>query len=308
MSWMQLDSPLDDAARRERLYAGQLFVFSPRPSTRALCDFAREMAEEAFRPLDPRDAQHSLPVEDYVRILAELKPRFIHHPRSKEIIRDLLTEFGCSLSETYFDVPRMRTATNGGYLTAGIAYAFHPHRDTWYSAPSCQLNWWLPVYEIVPESALAFHPRYWTQPLRNGSSRYNYAKWNQEGRKVAASQVKEDTREQPRPEEPVEMDPQVRIVCPPGGLILFSGAQLHSTVPNTSGRARFSVDFRTVHLADVVSGAGAPNIDSACTGTTMGDYLRGTTLAHIPEDLVRRYDQEPTAGRPRVDVAPERNG
>ncbi len=295
MNSVFFDSKMTEAERRRRLYEGQIFVFSPRPSSRALCELAREMTEAAFKPLDPRDAQHSLPVEQYVAILADLKPRFIHDPRAKEIIRKLLAEFGCDLAATYFDVPRLRTATHGGYLTSGIAYAFHPHRDTWYSAPFTQLNWWLPVYDITPENALAFHPAYWSRPLRNGSYRYNYAEWNRASRKSAAQHVKEDTRDQPKPEEPVELDPQVRLVCPPGGAILFSGAQLHSTVPNTSGHTRFSVDFRTVNFDDVAADGGAHNVDSACTGTTMGDYLRGTDLTHIPAELIDRYEQRPAA-------------
>ena len=60
----------------------------------------------------------------------------------------MLTELGCNLAKTYFDVPRMRTAFPGDYLKSGIAYAFHPHRDTWYSAPFCQINWWMPIYEV----------------------------------------------------------------------------------------------------------------------------------------------------------------
>jgi hypothetical protein len=232
-----------------------------------------------------------------VAVLAELKPRFIHHPKSKELIRDLLADLGCDLAETYFDVPRLRTATHGGYLTSGIAYAFHPHRDTWYSAPFSQINFWLPVYEIAPENALAFHPAYWRRPLRNGSRRYNYAEWNRESRRNAAQHIKEDTRDQPKPEEPVELDPQLRVVCPPGGAIIFSAAQLHSTVPNTSGRTRYSVDFRTVNLTDVMRGGGAPNIDSECTGTTMGDYLRGTDLSHLPADIIRQYDEAPAGTR-----------
>ena len=76
-----------------------------------------------------------MPVEKYVEILAALKPKFIHHPKSKQFIQGLLKEFGCDLNKTYFDVPRLRTATSDGYLTTGIAYAFHPHRDSWYSAP-----------------------------------------------------------------------------------------------------------------------------------------------------------------------------
>lgn len=295
MNSIFIDSTASETIRRRRLYEGHLFVFSPRSTSVALCEFARELAEEAFAPLDPRVAQFSLPVEQYVTILAALKPRFIHHPRSKELVRAVLEDFGCDVTKTYFDVPRLRTATHGGYLTSGIAYAFHPHRDTWYSAPFCQLNWWLPIYDLVPENALAFHPQYWRKPVRNGSARYNYAEWVRDSRSSAAQHVKEDTREQPRPEETVEMDPQLRLLCPPGGLLLFSAAHLHSTVPNTSGRTRFSIDFRTVHLDDVATGLGAPNVDSACTGTTMGDYLRATDLEHISAELIGRYEREPAA-------------
>ena len=51
--------------------------------------------------------------------------------------------------------------------------------------------------------------------------------------------------------------------------MLFSAAQLHSTVPNSSGLTRYSIDFRTVHLDDVWNKRGALNIDSACSGTTL---------------------------------------
>ena len=77
---------------------------------------------------------------------------------------------------------------------------------------------------------------------------------------------------------------------PVGGLVLFSAAQMHSSVPNTSGVTRFSIDFRTVHLDDVIERNGAPNIDSACTGTVMRDFMRGTDLTRLPEDIVAMYD------------------
>jgi hypothetical protein len=134
------DSQVSDDQRRELLYDGQLFVYSASASSKALIQFAAELAEAAFAPMHPVEAQYSLPVEEYAAILAELKPRFIHHPESKALIRDILQQHGCDLEKTYFDVPRMRTSTAGGFLTTGIAFAFHPHRDTWYSAPMCQLN------------------------------------------------------------------------------------------------------------------------------------------------------------------------
>ena len=96
-------------------------------------------------------------------MLAALKPAFIHHPESKRHLRAILVEHGCDPELTYFDVPRLRTSTSDDYLTTGIAYAFHPHRDTWYSAPMMQLNWWLPIYDVAPDNVVAFHPEYFDQ-------------------------------------------------------------------------------------------------------------------------------------------------
>jgi len=291
------DSGVSDDTRRKQLYEGQLHVYSPLPRSLELCKFAREMCEEAFAPHDPQTAQYHLPVERFAEILAELKPKFIHHPTSKRLIQNLLVEMGCDPGKTYFDVPRLRTSTSDEYLTSGISYAFHPHRDTWYSAPFCQINWWMPVYEIVPENIMAFHPRYWSHPVRNGSQAYNYQEWNKTSRQSAAQHIKSDTRVQPKPEEPMELDPQIRIATRAGGIMLFSAAQMHSTVPNTSGRTRFSIDFRTVHIDDAVSRRGASNIDSACTGTTMEDYLRGTDLAHLPHEVIAMYMEMPAVER-----------
>ena len=152
----------------------------------------------------------------------------------------------------------MRVATSGGYLNAGVAYVLHPHRDIWYGSPPCQLNWWLPVYPFESESSFAFHSRYWTEPVPNTSHEYNHYEWNKVGRAQADKQVTSDTRNQPKATAPLELEPDVRVVCPPGGIILFSGAHLHSTVPNTSGRSRFSIDFRTAHHDELANGGGAP--------------------------------------------------
>ena len=265
-------------------------MYSPTAGSSAFVQFADEMIREAFAGRDPELAQFNMDVTDYAALLADLKPKFIHHPKSKVFIQQILGELGCDPSQTYFDVPRMRSATSDDYLSTGIAYAFHPHRDTWYSAPMFQLNFWIPIYRITSENGMAVHPHYWSHPVKNGSREYNYDEWNKTSRLTAAQHIKTDTRKQPKPEEPIELDPQIRVVLPPGAILLFSAAQLHSTVPNTSGRTRFSIDFRTVNLADAASGRGAHNIDSECTGTTMRDYLRATDLAHLPEKLIVKYD------------------
>ena len=287
------DSALDDQKRRHRLYSGDLFTFSPGKSAHELSELARELSEAAFAPDEPTVAQDTMEAERFVDILADLKPRFIHHSRAKKLIAGLLSEVGCDLEKTYFDVPRLRTMAHGEYLNAGLAYQFHPHRDTWFSAPQQQLNWWLPVYEVEPENSMAFHPQYFERPVRNSSSGYDYDQWNRTGRQQAAKQVKKETRKQPRPEEPLDLDPDLRILTPPGGAILFSAAQLHSTVPNTTDKTRFSIDFRTVNLDDLAEGIGAPNIDSECTGTTLRDFLRASDLEPLPDDLIASAGVKP---------------
>jgi hypothetical protein len=161
------------------LFDGQLFAYSPRPSSLGFIEHARQMIQEAFDPFDPELAQHEMSVERYAEILGKLKPAFIHHPESKRHLGNLLNELGCDPEKTYFDVPKMRSSTSDQYLTTGIAYAWHPHRDTWYSAPMCQINYWIPIYDIRSDNAMAFHPRYWNTGVKNDSEQFNYYAHNQ---------------------------------------------------------------------------------------------------------------------------------
>lgn len=289
------NSGADDESRRQLIYGGQIFVYSASAASRALVAFATELIAEAFGERDPETAQFDMPVEEFALLLADLKPKFIHHPRCRELLPAVFEDFGCDLAKTYFDVPRLRTSTSDDYLTSGISYAYHAHRDCWYSAPFNQVNWWIPIFPVVQENVMAFHPRYFDNPVRNGSGRYDYAVWNSVDRPNAPKHVYKDTREQPKPEEPIELEPQLRLVPEPGGVLMFSGAQLHSTVPNTSGRTRYSIDFRTVHIDDVSARKGAQNIDSRCIGTTLRDFRRAKDLDTMPEELAAAYEAEAAA-------------
>lgn len=283
------DSTMSDEERRERLYAGDIFVFSPTAASREMIELGRTMLEQAFAPHDPRQIQEHLTPEEAAAILSKLKPQFIHHPECKRLIPHIMAEHGVDLEKLYFDVPRMRSAYPVDFLTSGIAYAFHPHRDTWYSAPHCQLNWWMPIYPLDPENSMGFYPRYFAETVANNSEIYNYYEWNTKNRATAAQHVRSDTREQPKAQQEIDAV-TVRLLPPPGGIILFSGAQLHETVPNRAGIARYSIDFRTVDSDDAMTRRGATNVDSHCTGTTMRDYLRASDLEHLPDDIVKLYD------------------
>jgi hypothetical protein len=283
-----------DADFRERLYAGQILTSNPQTSLTRLGDHARSMIQEAFGDIDPLRAQFCMPVEEYVKTVADLKPRFIHHAVTKTLLQAVLREAGCDMQKTYFDVPRLRMVTSDAYLTTGVGYAHHPHRDTWYSAPMQQVNWWMPLQDITPENTIAFHPYYWENPILNGSDRFNYYHWNGL-RKSVAQHIGTDQRFQPKAEETLEhLEPSFRVVVPQDGVIFFAGAHLHSTVPNTSGVTRYSIDFRTINADDVVNRRGAPNIDSFPQGTSLRDFMHAETLERLPEELVREIDPTET--------------
>jgi ectoine hydroxylase-related dioxygenase (phytanoyl-CoA dioxygenase family) len=160
----------------------------------------------------------------------------------------------------------------------------------WYSQPFCQFNWWLPVYDFDDESGFEFYPNYFDRAIRNGSVDFNYYAWNAGGRKNSTKHVGADTRQQPKPEEPVDLTNAVRLVCPAGGAMVFSGAHLHATVQNTSGRSRFSIDFRTADRSSLMFGEGAPNVDARCTGTSLRDLHRLSDCAPLDDEIIARYD------------------
>ena len=90
MNAVFFDPEFNDDLRRQKLFEGQLIVHSPTPRSLALVNFARDMLREYFRGFDPETAQFHMKVEEYANLLADMKPKFIHHTKSKELIQGLL--------------------------------------------------------------------------------------------------------------------------------------------------------------------------------------------------------------------------
>lgn len=99
------------------------------------------------------------------------------------------------------------------------------------------------------------------------------------------------------------MENQIRVITNLGGIILFSEAQLHPTVPNASGVTRFSIDFRTVHSGDLQARCGAPNVDSAPIGTNLRDFMRATDLPRLPAEIIAMYEDAQAAEGWEEDLA-----
>ena len=297
---LHVDPEFDDAERRNQLYRGAVIVYTHVPEIAAFAEFTRALVTEALAPYAPTTVHRERTPEELAEVLIDFKPRFIHHPESIAHVRRVATVLGATPQQLYADVPKLRTAFPQGGLSTGIAYAFQPHRDTWYGAPAQQVNWWMPVWPAAPDNAMEFFPQGFGAEVPNTSDEYNYYLAN-----VWRSRIKDfsggrDQRVHPSPRTPPRADdPRLCVLPPMGGIMLFSGDQLHATIPNTSGVTRYSIDFRTVDVADVASGRGAPRIDARCVGTSLRDFHRITDGAALDEELIAPYD-EPDADGVRV--------
>lgn len=287
------DPDVDPRTLLADLYSGDLILLSRLPAVAEMVVHVRDALEELFDPHPPEQAHQFFSPEEMAKLLGRWKPAFIHSERSKTLVREIIEQAGFDPNSTHYDVPKPRTSFPQGHLTTGIAFAFPWHRDTWYAAPAQQINWWLPIYPAAANNAMSFDQRSFDRSVDNNSAKFDYYRANSE-RLTVASQVSGDTRVRP---EAIDHHPAAEtIVLPaPGTVLLFSGANLHTSIPNTSDRARYSVDFRTVDTADVRSGRGAPMGDVACTGTAIRDFVNVHDGSSFAEQTVREIFGSPPA-------------
>jgi len=210
------------------------------------------------------------------------------------MVKEIIREAGFPAEQTHYDLPKPRTSFPVGHLTTGVAFAFPWHRDAWYSAPAQQINWWLPVYSARPDNSMSFDLASFDQPVLNTSGAFDYYQ-NNAVRLTTATQV--TAERQARPGAVDHIPAQELVALPaPGGVLLFSGAQLHTSIPNTSGRARYSVDFRTVDVRDLKAGRGAPMVDVECTGTSIRDFRNVADESTFEEETVTQIFGTPPPG------------
>ena len=289
-----VDPDMPAPTLRHTIYRGDLVVLTNLRSVRQFVDYTREQLVDLFKPYDPEDAHEHIDKAEMARLLGSWKPRFIHSSRSKALICKIIREAGFCAEGTHYDVPKPRTSFPVGHLTTGIAYAFPWHRDVWYSAPAQQINWWLPVFAAREDNSMRFDLQSFDRYVCNSSGTFDYYKNNADRRNTAAQVTRES---QARPAA-LEYQPHHDLVVlpAPGAVLLFSGAQLHASIPNTSRRSRFSVDFRTVDVQDLKEGRGAPLVDVHCTGTAIRDFHNVADGSAFDEETVIRLFGAPPPG------------
>ena len=299
--FVDLDVPGD--ALRQTIYDGNLVVLTRLNAVTELVEYAREQLTELFKPHDPEHAHEYFEKAEMAKILGAWKPRFIHSERAESLVRQIICEAGFPAEETHYDVPKPRTSFPVGHLTTGIAFAFPWHRDAWYSAPPQQINWWLPIFPARPDNSMSFDLQSFARVVPNSSGTFDYYESNS-ARLNTAAQVSQEKQSRPGAIDYQPIDDLV-VLPPTGGVLLFSGAQLHRSIPNTSGLARYSIDFRTVSVPDLLAGRGAPLVDAYCTGTAIRDFHNVADGSAFNEDTVKALFGEPPADAMLVFTATE---
>ncbi len=299
--YVDLEVPPDEL--RQTLYDGNLVILTKLSAVSEFVQHAREQLTELFRPHDPEFAHEYFDPATMAKMLGAWKPAFIHSERSNKLVREIIEQAGFGAGHTHYDVPKPRTSFPVGHLTTGVAFAFPWHRDTWYSAPAQQINWWLPVYAARPDNSMSFDLQHFGQAVPNTSREFDYYE-NNAKRLTTASQVTKETQARPGA---IGHEPRHDLVAlpSPGAVLLFSGQQLHTSIPNTSGRARYSVDFRTVDAGDLTADRGAALVDAHCTGTSIRDFRRIVDGRAFDEGLVRHLFGAPPADAMLVYGAPD---
>ena len=224
-----VDPAMPADALRQTLYDGNLVVLTRLGAVADFVEYTRDQLTELFRPHDPEHAHEHFDPAEMAKILGSWKPSFIHSDLSKKLVRGIITEAGLPAEYTHYDLPKPRTSFPVGHLTTGVAFAFPWHRDVWYSAPAQQLNWWLPVFAAREDNSMSFDLPSFDRQVPNSSGSFDYYENNARRLTTAASVTKEQQA------RPGALDHQAAhdlvVLPPPGAVLLFSGAQLHTSIP-----------------------------------------------------------------------------
>jgi ectoine hydroxylase-related dioxygenase (phytanoyl-CoA dioxygenase family) len=253
---------------RRLMYGGGIFRTGPSPESLALTNRTMEILRGELGP-DPRVAQFRLPAEDLQRRLRSVRRTLASDASIAMGVRNLMRAAGFEPAAHAIDHPRLRAVLHDGHRIASAAPAYLAHRDTWYANPSAQINWWLALHDASEEECFQIFPDEFERAVPNDSDRFRY----EEFRVNAGWQnaLSKGDAVYPSATAAVVSAP-LRFSCRAGEVLLFSAAHLHQTRPSASGRTRFSLDFRTVHLGDHEARDGAPDVDNRSQGSSLVDY------------------------------------
>jgi hypothetical protein len=281
MTAFRTDAPATEAEFRQALYAGTIFRLPANDATRRLVDDVNDLITSELGP-NPREAQFRLTDAEFFERVGRLRKAIYTEPRFHRAVGEVVRSLGFDPARLAFDPIRLRVVSHKGFENPAAAPIYYAHRDTWYAHSQAEVTWWVPLHDVTADETFVFYPDWFDKPVPNNSEAFDHDTWTRHGASLRIGwQNPEHGKSHTYPGHVGSFDPgrTVGFDARAGDLVLFAGAHFHQTRKNATGRTRFSLDFRTVDLADHEAGAGAPNADNRSTGSAVRDYVRGTALA-----------------------------
>ena len=261
----------ENAGFRDSIYRGAIVHLPATPASLALCAAVNTVIETSLTGHDPRRAHETLDYTALSALVLPLRDSLAHTNDFHTLLKALMSSAGFDAAEHAIDPLRLRSVMHNGHLSKGSEKAYSLHRDTWYGNPQAQINWWIPLQDVTPVETFAFYPEVFSTPIENSSHDFDYA---QLVGKAGWQGTKGGTyANYPAAPEGL-VTPAAGFAAKKGDIILFSAAQLHGTCRNDSGRTRWSLDFRSVHIGDHAAGKGANNVDNGSAPSAFDSYLR----------------------------------
>ncbi len=258
---------------RKAIYRGEIFLLPKRQSSKRLVE---SILVHVVAELGPKykTAQFEMSEGEFLARVAKIKTKVLQDLRLLRMTARLLESLNFESRLTNIEGIRLRAVGSGFHASSKALDGYALHRDTWYANSASQINWWIPLDDLKEDETFYFLPEYFSCPVLNNSADFNYDNWIEEVGFGKSMLHRSDvpSSSYPAVTEQLETASKVGFACQAGDILLFSGAHLHGTCFNNSGRTRFSIDFRTVHVNDYRAGLGAVNVDNSSRGTAMQDY------------------------------------
>ncbi|MGI4730175.1 MAG: hypothetical protein ACRYFW_00325 [Janthinobacterium lividum] len=269
--------PADPAAARAALYAGRLFKTAPTAASLQLADAATALVARELGGADVRARATALPADELFARIGRVRHALFTGAEWHAAARAAMAASGFDPGTHAFDPLRLRAVLHRGHEIAAAQAVYLAHRDTWYAHPPATITCWIPLDDLPTDETFVFYPEAFDAAVPNDSELFDYAAWVSDGpaRRIGWQRREDGTQArypgllgEDVPHQPLGFD------CRRGEVLFFSGAHLHRTLPQASGRARFSLDFRIAHLGDVAAELGAPDVDNRSTGSAVPDYVQ----------------------------------